>query len=76
VLTTRDVALTKEVWECTQKIANLKHIHTHFKAKREKRVGTPFPRVPPATPLMTALLLVTTFIETACVYFAHSHIPQ
>jgi len=30
-----------------QKIAILKQLPTHFKAKREKGVGTPFPRVPP-----------------------------
>jgi len=34
------------VWERIQKIANLKQLQTHFKAKRENGVGTPFPRVP------------------------------
>jgi len=29
-----------------QKIAILKQLPTHFKANREKSVGTPFPRVP------------------------------
>jgi len=38
--------LTKKVWERIQKIAILKQLPTHFKAKREKGVGTPFPRVP------------------------------
>jgi len=38
--------LTKTVCERTPKIAILKHLQTHFKAKREKGVGTPFPRVP------------------------------
>ena len=43
---TRDVVLTKKVRERTKKIANLKQLQTHFKAQREKGVGTPFPRVP------------------------------
>jgi len=51
----RDVVLTKEVWEPIQKIAILKQFKTHFKAKREKGVGTPFSRVlarsRPTTPL-------------------------
>jgi len=41
----RDVVLTKEVWERTQKIAILKQLRTHFKAKHKKGVGTLFPRV-------------------------------
>jgi len=45
----RDVALIKKVWERIQEIPILKQIPTHFKAKREKGVGTPFPLVP--TPL-------------------------
>jgi len=40
----RDVVLTKNVWECFQK--NSQQLQTHFKAKREKGEGTPFPRVP------------------------------
>jgi len=48
-ITTRDVVLTKKVWERIQKIATLKQLQTQYKAKREKGVGTPFPRVP--TPL-------------------------
>jgi len=40
------VMLTKKLWERIQKIAILKELQTHFKAKREKGVGTPFPRVP------------------------------
>jgi len=40
------VVLTKKVWERIQKSAILKHLPTHFKAKREKGVGTPFPSVP------------------------------
>jgi len=39
----RDVVLTKKVWERTLKIAILKQLQTHFKAKREKGVGAPFP---------------------------------
>ena len=39
----------KNVWERIHKIAILKQLQTHFKTKREKCVGTPFPRVP--TPL-------------------------
>jgi len=37
--------LAKEVWESTQKLAILKHFRTHFEAKHEKGVGTPFPCV-------------------------------
>jgi len=36
----------KKVWERIQKIASLKQLQIHFKTKREKGVGTPFPRVP------------------------------
>ena len=42
----RDVVLTKNVWERTQKISILKQVQTHFKAKLEKDVRTPFPHVP------------------------------
>jgi len=42
----RDVVLTKKGWERTQKIGILKQLQIHFKAKQEKGVGTPFPRVP------------------------------
>jgi len=42
----RDVVLTKEVWERIQKIYILKKLKTNFKAKREKSVGKAFPRVP------------------------------
>jgi len=38
--TTRDVVLTNKVWAHIQKIAILKQLPTHFKAKREKGVGT------------------------------------
>jgi len=39
--------LTKEVWERTKKkLAILKQLRTHFKAKHEKGVGTLFPGVP------------------------------
>jgi len=43
---TRDAGLTKKVWERSQKLAILNQLQTHFKAKREISVGTPFPRVP------------------------------
>jgi len=43
---TRHVVLTKTMWERIQKIAILKQLPTHFTAKREKGVGTLFPRVP------------------------------
>jgi len=33
----------KKVWERTKKIAILKQLQTHFKAKCEKGMGTPFP---------------------------------
>jgi len=39
----RDVVLTKKVWERIQKIAILKQLPNHFKAKCEKGVGTLFP---------------------------------
>jgi len=38
--------LTKNMWERFQKLAILKQLQRHFEAKREKGVGTPFPRVP------------------------------
>jgi len=38
--------LTKKVWERIQKIAVSKQLQSHFKAKREKGVGIPFPHVP------------------------------
>jgi len=44
----------KKVWERSQKLVLLKQLQTHFKAKHEKGVGTPFARVPaplPTTPL-------------------------
>jgi len=41
--TARDVVPTKKVWECTQKLAISNQLQTHFKAKREKCVGTPLP---------------------------------
>jgi len=42
----QDAVLTKKVLDASKKRAILKQIPTHFKAKREKGVGTPFPRVP------------------------------
>jgi len=42
----KDVVLTKKAWERIQKVAILKQLPTHFKAKREKGVGAPFSRVP------------------------------
>jgi len=45
-LNPRDVLLTKKVWECIQKMAILTQLQIHFKAKHEKGLGTPFPRVP------------------------------
>jgi len=36
----------KKVWERIQKFAILKQVPAHFKAKHEKGVATPFPRVP------------------------------
>ena len=51
---TRDVVLTKEVWERTQKLAIFKQLQTQFTAKHEKRVGAAFPRVPaPLHPFFT-----------------------
>jgi len=41
----RDVVLTKKCGNAPQNIAILKQLQTHFKAKCEKDVGTPFPRV-------------------------------
>jgi len=34
------------MWERIQKTSHLKQLPTHFEAKREKGMGTPFPRVP------------------------------
>jgi len=34
------------VWNAPKKLAILKQLQIHFKAKHEKGVGTPFPRVP------------------------------
>jgi len=42
--------LTKKVWKRIQKIAVLKQLQCHFKAKRKKGVGTSFPRVPATVP--------------------------
>jgi len=39
----RDVVLTNMVWERTQETAILKQLQIHFRAKREKDVGMPFP---------------------------------
>jgi len=47
---TSDVVLTKKVWQRIQKISLLKQLPTHFKAKREKGVGTPFSRIPAPLP--------------------------
>jgi len=50
----RDAVVAKEVWErrnAPKKLAILQQLRTHFKEKHEKGVGTPFPRVPPTTPL-------------------------
>jgi len=46
ILWYRDVVPTRKMWERTQKIDNSEQLQTHFKAKREKSVGTTFPRVP------------------------------
>jgi len=60
--------VTKKVWESIQKIAILKQLQTHFKAKREKGVGTPFPRVPaPLHPCNhLAILTVSTKFRLSC----------
>jgi len=50
--TSRDVVLTRKVWERTHKLAIVKQLQTHFKEKHEKNVGTPFPHFYcPTTPL-------------------------
>jgi len=54
--TRRDVVLTKRVWEHTQKSSHFKTASTDFKAKHEKGVGTPFPRVP--APLYNCLHII------------------
>jgi len=41
------------MWERTHKIAILKQLQTHFKAKSEEDVKTPFP--PPTTPLQVII---------------------
>jgi len=51
-VSTRDVVLTKKVWERIQKITIVKQLPNLFEAKRKKGVGTPFPsRFRPITPL-------------------------
>ena len=42
----RDVVLTKRCENASKKTAISKQLKTHFEAKRDKGVGTPFPRVP------------------------------
>jgi len=42
----RDVVIPKTVRERSQKLAILKQLQTHFRAKHEKGMGTPLPRVP------------------------------
>jgi len=42
----RDVVPTKKMWERIQKIAILRQLPTHFKAKREKGVGMLLPHFP------------------------------
>jgi len=59
----RDVVLAKTVWERIQKIAILKQLQRHLKAKRDKDVGTPFPCVP--VPLRVARSL-EIFSRTFC----------
>ena len=54
-LLSRDVVLTQNLWERIQRTAISKQLQRHFKAKREKGVGTPIPRVP--APLHPCLLL-------------------
>ena len=39
----RDVVLTKQVWERSQKTTILKHLRAHIKAKHGKGVGMPLP---------------------------------
>jgi len=51
--------LTKEVRERTQKLAISKQLQTHYKAKFEKGVGTPFPRV--LAPLHTCSRAMSIF---------------
>jgi len=48
-LVPRDIVLTNKVWESIQKNSHFNRLQlpAHFKAKREKGVGTPFPGVPP-----------------------------
>jgi len=38
----RSITICK-LWERSQKLASSKQLQTHFKTKREKGVGTPFP---------------------------------
>jgi len=49
-----DVELINRCGSAAKKIAILKQLQTHFKAKLQKGVGTPFPRVPaPLHPAVT-----------------------
>jgi len=61
--------LTKKVWERIKRIAILKQLPTHFKEKREKGAGTPFPRVP--APLHPCLLFHTHLHNTAWRLYRH-----
>jgi len=46
IVISRDVVLKKRCGNAPKKRAFLKQLQTHFKAKHEKGMVTPFPRVP------------------------------
>jgi len=54
MLKPRDVVLIKRCGNASKETAFLKQFSTHFKAKREKGVGTPLPRFP--TPIHPCLI--------------------
>jgi len=53
------------VWERIQKIAISKHLKTHFKAKREKGLGTPFT----TSYHPTTVLFISRFTNHRCIKF-------
>jgi len=55
----RDAVLTKRCGKASEEIAILKQFPTHFEAKCEKGVGTPFPRVP--APLHTCIYSINQY---------------
>jgi len=58
-----DAVLTKRYGNASKQLVFLKHLQTHFKAKHEKGVGTPFPVVPAAVGRTTQNELTTSIFR-------------